>query len=169
MEILKYTLPALMVVIAVGLVLYKMLKEDEKRRLYELKRESLKTINPARLHAYERFALVLERTQPANMLPQMQLAGLTAQQLHQQLLQKIRLEFDHNASQQIYVSDMAWEQVLNARENLFGLINTAANYIKPEQPAMEFAKIIIEAYATNGETASEKALAFLKNEVREMF
>ena len=44
--------------------MHKLFKNEEQKRLWELKRASQKEISPTRLRAYERLALLLERTQP---------------------------------------------------------------------------------------------------------
>jgi len=42
------------------------------------------------------------------------------------LLNAIRSEFEHNLSQQIYMSQQAWEVVRNARSNMIKIINSEA-------------------------------------------
>ena len=59
-----FTIPALVVLISVWIVMNKLFKNEEEKRLWELKLASQKEISPTRLRAYERLALVLERTQP---------------------------------------------------------------------------------------------------------
>ena len=63
-QVLMYTIPALVVLISVWIVMNKVSKDEEQKRLWELKKASQKEISPTRLRAYERLALVLERTQP---------------------------------------------------------------------------------------------------------
>ena len=43
-------------------------RNEEKKRQWELKRESQKAISPIRLRAYERLTLLLERTKPEHMI-----------------------------------------------------------------------------------------------------
>ena len=49
---------------------------------------------------------------------------MSAAQLHSLLLNNIRSEFEHNLSQQIYMTQQAWEVVKNARSNTIKIINT---------------------------------------------
>ena len=97
------------------LILHTQFRNEEKKRQWELKRESQKAISPIRLRAYERLALLLERTKPEHMLMELRqkepdaLVHWTVGQVQQYLLQTLRAEFDHNQSQQIYVSNEVWD------------------------------------------------------------
>ena len=167
-EVLKYTLPAIVVLIAAWLVLSKEMQNEDARRNFEIRRNSQNVTQPIRLRAYERLALMLERTTPEFLLLNMQLSGKTAGQLQIELLQKIREEFDHNASQQIYVNDETWMAIVSARETLLSFVNACTSHIGVDAPAMTLAQTMITAYNSNGETNNQKAMALLKKEVKEM-
>ena len=127
MEILKYTIPSLVVLLGTWMVMYKLFKNEEQKRLWELKKSSQKEISAIRMRAYERLALVLERTQPEHMLLEIKnLNGMTVMQVQQLLLRTIRMEFDHNLSQQIYVSEELWDRIIRARDEMGAFVNTMA-------------------------------------------
>ena len=46
-----------------------------------------------------------------------------------EILSSVRAEFDHNLSQQLYLSNEAWEMVKNARANTMKITNLAADKI----------------------------------------
>ena len=163
-EVLKYCLPSLIVLLATWIVMYKLFKNEEQKRLWELKKSAQKEISPIRLRAYERLTLMLERTQPEHMLMDLDVAQFTVPQLQQRLLQTIRLEFDHNVSQQIYVSEHVWEQITQARGQMLAFVSAMAMQLPPESTALDYAKMLLTAYNTNGETANEAALHALKAE-----
>ena len=165
-EILKYCLPALCVLLATWLVMHKFYKSETEKRLWELKRLSQKEISPLRMRAYERLALLLERTTPEHMLLDVNLTEMTILQLQQHMMRTIRMEYDHNLSQQVYVSDEVWQLILAAREQMVAFINTLAQQMPAETTSLEYAKTLITAYATNGETVNEKALQALKAEAQ---
>ena len=165
-DILKYCLPALCVLFATWLVMHKFYKSETEKRLWELKRLSQKEISPLRMRAYERLALLLERTTPEHMLLDVNLTEMTILQLQQHMMRTIRMEYDHNLSQQVYVSDEVWQLILAAREQMVAFINTLAQQMPAETTSLEYAKTLITAYATNGETANEKALQALKAEAQ---
>lgn len=71
---------------------------------------------PLRLQAYERMALFLERIDPNQLVMRIHTTGLTVSQEQNLLLTAIRSEFEHNLSQQIYISDAVWEKICDANE-----------------------------------------------------
>ena len=165
-EILKYCIPALCVLLATWLVMHKFYKSETEKRLWELKRLSQKEISPLRMRAYERLALLLERTTPEHMLMDVNLTEMTVLQLQQHMMRTIRLEYDHNLSQQVYVSDEVWQQIISARDQMVAFINALAQQLPADASTLDYAKMLITAYSTNGDTANEKALLALKNEAR---
>jgi len=52
-------------------------------------------------------------------------SNMTSRMLHMELLATIREEYEHNVTQQIYVSDRAWQQVKMAKEETLRIINIA--------------------------------------------
>ncbi len=166
LEVLKYTIPALVVLLSTWLATEKQMKNEAARRNFELRKQSQKTITAVRLQAYERFTLLLERLEPSRMLLSLDISALNCQQLQQQLLEVIRKEFDHNLSQQIYVSDEVWTNIVFAKEEMLRFVNTCAQQFAATDGAMMMAKLLVTSYATNGETPTQRALEALKTEVR---
>ncbi len=167
-ELLKYIIPALIVLGATWLVLGKMLKEERQKREYELRRQDRTNTIPMRLRGYERLALLLERITPEHMLMNTDFSGMTMQDLQRQLLQTVRLETDHNLSQQIYVGDEVWQAVMLAKEETLNFINAVALQMPKESSAMQYAQTLLTAYANNGETPTQRALHLLKEEARKL-
>ena len=168
-EILKYTIPALLVMLTTWLILWKMLQEERAKRELELKRNAQKETLALRLRGYERMAMLLERTTPEALLRDLDVQDLNAQQISTLLLQKLRLEFDHNLSQQIYVSDATWEAISEAREQMILFLSTTARQFPAETNGVEVAKLMLTAYAQNGETPNQKAMKILKDEASTLF
>ena len=166
--ILKYCIPALIVLLATWIVMYKLFQNEQQKREWELKKAAQKEISPIRLRAYERLALVLERTQPEHLLMDLDVSQFTVPQLQQRLLQTIRLEFDHNMSQQIYVSEQVWDKIVAARGQMLAFVSAMAMQLPPESTSLDYAKTLLTAYNTNGETANETALHALKEEAAKL-
>lgn len=169
LEILKFTLPALLVFLTAYILIDKQLKNEERKRTFYLKKDNLSTITPIRLRAYERLMLLLERTTPNTLILGVSIPGMKNRELHSALLESIRHEFSHNISQQIYVSDELWKYIKNAQESLLKLVNTCAAKCQPDDSATQLAEQIIQVYSSNNETPSELAISTLKNEVRFIF
>ena len=89
--------------------------------------------------------------------------NLSVFELQSKLLQTIRTEFDHNLTQQLYVSNNAWKYVRNARENVVKIVNSSAEQHDPKKPAMHLSKTILED-STGSNDPTKKAIHFLKSE-----
>ncbi|MBP5423267.1 MAG: hypothetical protein IJ916_00900 [Paludibacteraceae bacterium] len=169
LELAKLTIPGVLVLLAAYYILKDLLNNQERNRYYELKKETAKNLNPIRLTAYERLALFLERIQPDSMILRVQNNSMKVKDLHIALLATVREEFEHNVTQQIYVSNDVWAVTKNAKESIIQLINTCASDIPDELPAIELAKIIIERYGSIETTPVDMALEILKKEVKSFY
>lgn len=166
LEILKYLLPALLVVLITYLMLSNFMDNEEKRRTYLLRRETRKASLSCKLQAYERMALFLERITPSSLLVRVQSGGLNVRDYHALLLKSVRDEFEHNLSQQIYLSDNAWRQVVHAKSATVGILNKLVQECNPQDPGVKFSTKVLN-YAMELETfPTRQALNFIKAELR---
>lgn len=168
MEIIKYCIPAICVFLATWLVMHKFYQSETEKRMWELKRLSQKEISPLRMRAYERLVLLLERTMPERMLVDINIAEMTLVQLQTHLMRVVRQEYDHNLSQQIYISDEVWAMVENAQIQMIAFINSIAQQMPVDSTAMDYAKTLITAYRNNGDTPNDLALQALRNEAKSL-
>ena len=121
-----------------------------------------------RLQAYERLALVLERTTPNAMILNTINPGMNCIDLQKELMSSIRNEFSHNLSQQIYVSDELWNSIKVVQETLLKLVISCSAQFPPTNAATDLAEQIIQVYASAEQTPTEYALTKLKEEVRQL-
>ncbi|OON65900.1 hypothetical protein [Hymenobacter sp. CRA2] len=170
-DLLKITLPALIVAGTVYYLLQQYLTKEQQRRLIELRLESSKTTLPLRLQAYERVILLLERITPNNLMVRLSSAGQTAPEYHRVLIQEIRAEYEHNLSQQLYMSPEAWAQVRQAKESVVTLINKAYQTLPNQQQARgtELAKRVLEALLTDEVDPTTSAIETVKREAVGLF
>jgi hypothetical protein len=169
LEILKYTLPAIIVLIAAVLIIKQVIKNDQSRRNYEIISKNQEIITPIRLQAYERLTLLLERLSPESLIMRVNKPNMTAHQLQTELLSTLRSEFDHNVSQQIYVTPQVWEIIKNSRSKITQLINGAANRTDPEASALVLSKAILEDFMVQEKSPTSLALEALKNEIKMLY
>ena len=92
----------------------------------------------------------------------------TIGQVQQYLLQTIRAEFDHNQSQQVYVSDEVWDMIINARDQMAAFVIAIAGQLPPNATVQVYIQALMTAYSSNGTTPTDKALEYLKNEAKEL-
>lgn len=133
------------------------------------KQQTKKAAISLRLQAYERMVLFLERINPPNLLIRITPGNLKAADLQNALLRAIRDEYEHNLSQQLFVSGNAWELIKTAKEEVVKSVNLAAATVKPTDPANVYAQEVMTKWFSNQEDAVEKALNSLKEDVRNNF
>lgn len=129
-----------------------------------------KEIVAIRLRAYERLTLLLERTTPEYIVSHTDgIADMTIPQLQQQIIQTVRLEFEHNLSQQIYISDTVWDLIIEARDQMGQFIMAMGQQVPEGTGTIEFARALQTAYESNGITPHQHALDELKKECARLF
>ncbi len=164
-DILKYALPSVFLLILAYMMLSNFMENEEKRRHYFLKKETQKTSIPARLAAYERLALFLERITPSQLIVRVSSKNLNVRQYQGLLVKTIRSEYEHNVSQQIYISDRAWKYIVTSKSAIVSIINQLAGELDPESPGIELGKKVINHFMEMDAEPSRKALAYLKSEL----
>lgn len=169
LEILKYTLPALIVFFTVLVMLRKWSKNEQLRRENEFNLHITDDVLPVRLQAYERSILLLERISPESLLMRTNNSSYKAQQLHRELLSQVSSEFDHNIAQQTYISTEAWEKIKVAKNQIINLINETSREIKPDAAGSTLAKLILERLSELNKLPAQVAIDFLKEEVKSLF
>ncbi len=148
-------------------------ENEQKKTILEIQKiqesEVRKVVTPIQLQAYERLVLFLERMTPNNLVLRCFQAGMTTQLLKDVMIQNIRDEFEHNLSQQLYISEQAWIYIKNAKEDMINTINSIQPKSKEEQlTPTAFAGALFELLAGR-ESQIELAQDFLKKEIQQKF
>ena len=165
-ELLSYTIPALIVFLTSVFTIRFFIKDNQQQRKIELLLENQKIVTPIRLQAYERITLFLERITPDSLIMRVMNPKMNSKQLQAELLKAIRAEFEHNLSQQIYVSTKAWDVIKNSKEQVIKIINTCFINVKPNDPAIRLSAQIIEKMIEIQKSPTHTAIEFLKEEIK---
>ena len=121
----------------------KQLKESEK----ELINQKAKSYLPLKIQAYERAILFLERIDPNNLIIRIHKPTMNASKLHLEILKQIREEYNHNMSQQIYISPKSWAELIKGKEETIQIANTAFGQLNNDANAIELSTKIFEIIA----------------------
>lgn len=161
-EIVMYCLPAL-ITAGVAYYFFKMHTDNEEnRRRYYLLKDTQKDVLPLKLQAYERMTLFLERTNPAKLVLRVMPINQDAQVYVNQLIQTIENEFEHNLTQQIYISDAAWQMICKTKNAISANIRIIA---QNAETAEGLRHLILNDLANEKETTTNIAILYIKNEV----
>jgi hypothetical protein len=169
LELLKYVLPALIIFLIFYFLLKSFFDNENKKRELEIRIEQQKTITPLKLQAYERLTILMERMTPNNLIFRISQPGISASQLKIDLIQDINNEYNHNVSQQIYVSHQAWQIVRIVKEEMINIINTAYSGLGPNAVGIDLSRAIFETLIKMETVPTNKALDFLRKEFQLIF
>lgn len=157
--------------VIIGTIAYYFFKqhiENENRmRRFLLQKDLQKESFPLRLQAYERMTLFLERTSPSKLLTRVLPTSSNKEDYESLLIATIEQEFEHNLSQQIYVSDQCWSITQAAKNATIQLIRKAT--IQEQTDTANKLREVILTDLMDKPAPSNAALAFIKEEVSEMW
>lgn len=164
LEIIKITVPALIVFFTVSHLLKSYLDKQYQLRALEYKQNQQKTTIPLRLQAYERLSLFCERIAIPNLLLRTREEGQTSAALRLRLLLTIQQEFEYNITQQVYVSSQLWQIIKISRDDTVTIIDAIADKVEPNSSSKELAGKLLEYLARQEFTSLDKALSAIKKE-----
>ena len=167
-DVLLYFIPAALILGGMYITLKKFLDRDRQIRLMELKKGMQKESLPLKLQAIERMVLFLERISPDTLLPRLHRGGISSGQLHSDLLSTIRSEFEHNLTQQVYLSNDVWDEVKKAKEDLLRIINTAASETGQQATGVHLSSKIFDIMLKEENYPHLAAIDSLKREARQL-
>jgi hypothetical protein len=166
-ELLSYTLPA----VVTGVVAYYFFdlhtKNEEGRRRYLLNKEAQKNALPLRLQAFERMTLYMERINPTKLLIRIAPLSQDKNDYENLIIAQIEQEFEHNLAQQIYMSDECWTIIVTAKNATIQMIRKA-NMTDRVDSADKLREVLLNDLMEK-QSPSNAALAYIKNEVGQLW
>lgn len=153
--------------VIIGLVAYYFFKmhtaNEEGRRRYLIHKEAQKNAMPLRLQAYERMVLFLERINPAKLLIRITPQSSNKHNYEEYLIAQIEQEYEHNLTQQIYISAECWDIITTAKNATIQLIRKS-NMSDKVDSANKLREVMLTDLFDK-QSPSSIAVAYLKNEV----
>ena len=169
LDILKYILPSVITFITAFVLVKKFLDRELQDARLKAKLETSKTITPLKLQAYERLALLCERISLTALVTRLHKQGMSARLLQSEMTKTIRAEYEHNITQQIYVSSKTWDSVKAAKEESIKAVNIAAARLSDSASGMDLVNSLYEIITKLDRMPTDVALEIIKHEVRTMF
>ncbi|HKK75675.1 MAG TPA: hypothetical protein VJ953_11430 [Saprospiraceae bacterium] len=164
LEIIKITVPALVVFLTVKYLMQGYLNKEYQLKALDIEKKRNENTLPLKLQAYERLSLFCERISVPTLLFRVKEEGMSARQLRLQMLLAIQQEYEHNITQQVYVSAQLWEIIQIARDDSVNTISIAMESIESQASAQELTQALFRILEQRGGTAVDKALLAIKKE-----
>lgn len=169
LDIVKVAVPALIVYLTAKHLLSRHLASLEHvQRVHNASQLRGETL-PLRLQAYERLSLFCERISLPNLLLRLRESDQSAAQLKLSLYLAIQHEYEHNISQQVYMSQALWDIIRQARDNTVQAIDAVADIIEDDMPAEQLSRALLDQAAAKTNHGLALALAAIKKEASLLF
>lgn len=168
-DLFKILIPSVSVVVVVQIMLKNHFDDQKRRDELAVSKANRQDLRPLQMQAYERLILFLERIQPDSLMMRMQRPGMSSRALHSAMLKNIRQEYEHNMTQQLYVSISAWKLILMARNEATKLVNLSATNLPENASAIDFGNELVQMLSKLESIPTEVAIRGLKMEFQSKF
>lgn len=113
------------------------------------------------LQAYERLILLTDRIAIPNLIQRVNqgAGGLSARDMQSLLTHSIRQEFEHNITQQIYVSPEAWDAVRNFKEQNLLIINQVGSFLSGEASGNDLNRQLLDLLVQNPKASLQNVVS----------
>ena len=166
LQLFAFLLPAV-VTGAVAFYFFRLhTRNEEGRRRFLLHKNSQKNTLPIRLQAYERMALFLERISLTNLVVRVAPKSPEKIDYENLLIRTIENEFEHNLSQQIYMTDECWNVIKAAKNATIQAIRKSA--MSQSESADKLREDLLSD-TMDKLSPSATALSFVKKEIGELW
>ena len=164
LEIVSYTLPSLITGGVAYFLFTSYFKDQQNTRRWLLMRENQKESLPLRLQAYERIVLFLERIHPAQLLLRVVPPSDDKNDYATLLIHAIQTEFEHNLTQQIYITNECWDVVNKSKTTTVQMIRKASLELQIANANQLREAILRELIEMEAPTSV--AISFIKKELK---
>ena len=163
LEIVKYHIPAAIVYFLMN----RFLNGQQIIEQLKLRLEQTNDTLPLRFQAYERLILFLERIKISSLVMRLKTPSTGADDLKNALMIAIQKEFEHNLTQQIYISEELWQIIELARDSTLNFIGEI--YKKESTDVEGFADLLILGNTEHLAPILSNAQSAVKKEVELYF
>ncbi len=164
LEIIKLSIPALVVFWTVNTILKQYLEGQQQLKSLEVREKQQQTTIPLKLQALERLSLFCERISVPNLLLRINDPGGGAQGYKVALMLAIQHEFEHNITQQVYVSQQLWSIIKAARDDTVNFIDIVSEKLEEGAAVPEFRQALLNYHASREVSGLDTALLAIKKE-----
>jgi len=169
LDIVKLTVAGLGVVWIAFYLIKPYLDKSEKIQLLEFKKSVANQTLPIRLQAYERIILFIERINPSNMLVRLNAPGYSAAELHSIIIAELRHEYEHNVTQQIYVSSRAWGITKRVKDDTINIVTGALKSLPETATGLDLGKTVLLALGEMENNPYEIGAELIRKDLEDLF
>jgi len=168
-DILKYTIAGIGTVYIAFYLFKPYLDRSNNLQLVDLKKSINQQTLPLRLQAYERLVLFTDRINPANMLIRLSGNGYSAAELQSIIINEVRTEYQHNVTQQIYVSERAWAVIKRIKDDTLSVVNSAIKALPADATGLDLGRMILNHLSRLEDNPYDVATDMVRKDLEDLF
>ncbi|EDM35601.1 hypothetical protein PBAL39_03629 [Pedobacter sp. BAL39] len=122
-----------------------------------------------RLQAHERLIIFIERINPSNLLLRLHHQGIAVKDLQVLILNEIKAEYQHNVTQQLYVSAEVWNVVRQLKDDTLAMVNNAVEGLPPQATGVDLSRKVLQKMSVIEENPYDLTLDLIKKDIHRLF
>lgn len=122
-----------------------------------------------RLQAHERLIVFVDRINPANLLLRLHQQGIEVGALQLMAVNEIKLEYQHNISQQLYLSTVNWEVIRKLKDDTIAMVNNAAKLLPADASGLDLSRQVLHYMSEIEENPYELTIGLIKRDIHQLF
>ena len=160
------TIPALIVGLVSYFAIETIVKKETIKQKYSLLKNNQKEVLPLKLQAFERLTLFLDRISLQKLLIRIAPVSEEVTDYKNLLIATIDQEFEHNLTQQIYVSDESWRGLIAAKNTIIAQLHKVSQQDNLANASEFREKLLMSASESNAITIAQ---SMFRAELRDLF
>lgn len=152
---------------------YYLIKDDIRTyfrlKFSDQKKEKENPLLPLRLQAYERLTIFIERINPANLFIRLHQQGITIAELQAIVLNEIKSEYQHNITQQLYISTPTWDVVKKLKDDTIAMVNNGVKSLPADAPGVDLSRKVLQHMAGIENNPYDLTLDLIKKDIHQLF
>ncbi|MFD0766064.1 hypothetical protein ACFQZI_14470 [Mucilaginibacter lutimaris] len=169
LDVLKYTVAGMGIVYIAFYLFKPYLDKTSNLQVLEFKKAMTTQTLPLRLQAYERLVLFTDRITPSNLLIRLNGNSYSAAELHSIILNEVRTEYQHNITQQIYVSPQAWAVIRRVKDDTLNLITSAVKGLPEHATGLDLGKVVLTHLSKLEDNPYDIAIDMIRKDLEHLF
>ncbi|WP_316823182.1 hypothetical protein [Pedobacter gandavensis] len=151
---------------------YYLIKSDIEKyftlRFTNAKKEDSTQLFSLRLQAHERLIVFVERINPSNLFLRLYVPGISAQELQALVLNEIRAEYQHNVTQQLYVSEIIWKVIRKLKDDTLAMVNQGVQGLPESARGMDLSRKVLQHMAEIADNPYDLTLDLIKKDIHQL-
>lgn len=150
------------------------LVRDDIRTYFKLKfsdqgKENANPLLSLRLQAHERLIVFIERINPSNLFIRLHQRGISLTELQAIVINEIKTEYQHNITQQLYISSATWDVVRKLKDDTIAMVNNGVKSLPEDATGVDLSKKVLNHMTGIENNPYDLTLDLIKKDIHQLF